>query len=400
MSGVIVIFLPRSLWHDFHSHDACVIHLSLWLIVLNTLALSHLERAYRLPLQLRPTVIGHSRVSCIPGNHPQKMSRHNSHITMMRRHAPHQRRPVWTLPNRVWTALPIFAILVSAYILQRQYINDEFSKRVVNTLTVETVHSRDLHQRFVIPWIRVATMYLKIWQASAVFASQDMLRAMHSSGALMYWTLRPMVMFGSLFARWSMIAAYVLMYEWILVRGLFSPAAIQHMKNLTAKAVQWQLARTPRQVALEILVLVSTVALYKLVKFLQRRRYLQSIQGWIRRRHYMMARVSFLHRDGVDVMSIQLLSLFREMQRPRRFVLKGFLGVGCVPINVIRHVALLTRCPSPLVSCAIRLFHPNYRYYYCCNWWWLDCPCHCNWRPQTCGCASFVSLVGLASVLY
>jgi hypothetical protein len=222
---------------------------------------------------------------------------------MMRRPAQRRRRPVLTLPNRAWDALPIFAILASAYILQRQYINDEFSKRVVNTLTVENVHSRDLHQRFVIPWVRVATMYLKIWQASAFIASRDMLRAMNSSATLLYWTLRPMVMLGSLFTQWSMIAAYVLLYEWILVRGLFSPTAIQHMKNLLVKAVQWQRARTPRQVALEILVLVSAVALYKLVRFLQRRRYLQSMQGWIRQRRNMMARVRLdwhiLHRDGV-----------------------------------------------------------------------------------------------------
>jgi hypothetical protein len=110
-------------------------------------------------------------------------------------------------------------------------------------------------------------------------------------GQLLYLTARPLVM-----------GLYLLLskagrgfYEYVIVRFVASPTTIRHVRYGISTAIAWQMARTKREVAMEVAGLASLISLYLLLRFLNRQRYLDRSKAYVRRqrRKLQMVRVMY-----------------------------------------------------------------------------------------------------------
>jgi hypothetical protein len=226
------------------------------------------------------------------------------------------RNIVGAVANAARVAAPIVAVAVIAVLLHRQYVNDEFTIETFES--VRRLHNRRNRERTALQQtltdcLHVTKLYSQVLHKVAITAGRDALQSTQSCGTLLYWLLRPIVLLGGLVLQWAMLGTYVLLYEYILVRGLLSPQAIQHVKKVFWNLVRWQQSLTPRQKAAECLAVISIIFIHKLVKFLQRRRYLRTLQGWIHRRRYALNRVRMLrcfeHVRSADLRYLRIRTL-------------------------------------------------------------------------------------------
>jgi hypothetical protein len=108
-------------------------------------------------------------------------------------------------------------------------------------------------------------------------------------GQLIYLTAWPLVM--GLYLLLS--KAGLGFYEYVIVRFIASPTTIRHVRYGVSTAIAWQMARTKREVAMEVAGLASLISLYLLLRFLNRQRYLDRFKAYVRRqrRKLQMVRV-------------------------------------------------------------------------------------------------------------
>ena len=117
--------------------------------------------------------------------------------------------------------------IATAVVLQRT--NEDFRFQVATT------HNSlaDLQKRI---WTAIESTiisgvvrtYIHTWQHAVVIAAQDSGRAVRSCSVLAYLTLRPVVWLLYLCGRGLLYA----FYEYILVRGIFSPTAVNHQSPI------------------------------------------------------------------------------------------------------------------------------------------------------------------------
>lgn len=145
-----------------------------------------------------------------------------------------------------------------------------------------------------------------VWKASGGAAVVDGYVAFRSGSFFLYLTAKPIVVGFYL----AVSFVFGLFYEYVLIRGVLSPAAIAQLKRLFWKIIHWQLSLSKEQVALELLCIVVIVAVRMLLGFLQRRRYLRKVKLWIRRKKRQVAKVRlvFALRRGCVFVGLRVAS--------------------------------------------------------------------------------------------
>jgi uncharacterized protein with PQ loop repeat len=129
--------------------------------------------------------------------------------------------------------------------------------------------------------------YWTAWQDALMASITDSYTAAASISVFWYLTIRPIV-----WLVYTIVKGFVqLFYEYVLARGIFSPRAIAQMKMLVRKSVEFQLSMTPRQIAVEVGVIVSAGILFRFLKFLQRRNYLRRTKLYCQRKKRAIAQV-------------------------------------------------------------------------------------------------------------
>jgi hypothetical protein len=129
--------------------------------------------------------------------------------------------------------------------------------------------------------------YGATWRMALVNAARDCVQASKSGSLLLYLTLQPMAY---LLYKIVTLTGSIL-YEYVLVRGLFSKAAMEQMKSALRTATQWQLSRTPKQIALEVAVLCGLYLMVRMRQFLQRQKFVRRVQLWSRRQRRALGQV-------------------------------------------------------------------------------------------------------------
>jgi hypothetical protein len=128
-------------------------------------------------------------------------------------------------------------------------------------------------------------------------------------GQLLYLTAWPLVM--GLYLLLSKASRGF--YEYVIVRFVASPTTIRHVRYGISTAIAWQMARTKREIAMEVAGVASLISLYLLLRFLNRQRYLDRFKAYVRRQRRMlqMVRVDIINvqRDFVVVLPMLLLRL-------------------------------------------------------------------------------------------
>jgi hypothetical protein len=81
-------------------------------------------------------------------------------------------------------------------------------------------------------------------------------------------------------------------YEFVILRLICSETTVRHVRYGLRMAMEWQMARTKQEIAMELAAIWTIVATYYLIRFLNRQRYLDRTKAWIRnkRRKVQMVR--------------------------------------------------------------------------------------------------------------
>lgn len=101
---------------------------------------------------------------------------------------------------------------------------------------------------------------------------------------LLYLTLRPVLL--GLYAFLS--KAWNGFYEFVVIRLICSPTTIRNVKFFVKRVIQWQMNRTKQEIAMEVAILSSMAAIYFLIRFLNRQRYLERSKLWISRKRRLV----------------------------------------------------------------------------------------------------------------
>jgi hypothetical protein len=81
-------------------------------------------------------------------------------------------------------------------------------------------------------------------------------------------------------------------YEYVIIRLVCSPTTIRNVRYCLSTALAWQMARTKREVAMEVAAVSTMIGLYLLLRFLNRQRYLDRAKVWMRRQRRTLQMVS------------------------------------------------------------------------------------------------------------
>lgn len=173
---------------------------------------------------------------------------------------------------------------------QQQYPNrGNHSVLVAVVATLQKLWRNNEH--YLDEWKHSFAEYARLWAQAAHTAVGDGSRAISSLSIFGWITVQPWLQLGFWMSRHALHGTRIVLYDWILVRGLFSPTAVQSMQTLWMRLVAWQLSLTPRQCLWEALIIVGSVAMLRFVAFLHRRQYLRRMQRSIRRSQQAVVQV-------------------------------------------------------------------------------------------------------------
>lgn len=198
----------------------------------------------------------------------------------------------------------VTAILIAGCIGQQQVSNNNndgdemLAAKVVSTVQTSLIEWKE-RVLTAVEWSLFsdqAVNYYCKWQDALVAAAQDSGRAVKSCSLVTYYTLRPIVWLAYILSQGTLWV----IYEIVLVRGIFSPTALNQMKQMLIKATDFQLSLTRKQLAIEAGLILSVLAVYQIVEVLKRRNYLRSVQLWVRGRTRAVEQVRTLLKTVVS----------------------------------------------------------------------------------------------------
>lgn len=162
--------------------------------------------------------------------------------------------------------------------------NDNFAAQYSVTHAAMQQQFSLLEQHF---FSDAATAYWSTWQDAAKNVFTDSYTAVASISVFLYLTIRPIALLTYSVVRWVLH----IFYEYVLVRGIFSPSSSAQMKLLFRKAIQFQLSLNSKQLAIEGAIIATAGAAYWFLKFLKRRKYLRRIKLYGRKKKRAIAKV-------------------------------------------------------------------------------------------------------------
>jgi hypothetical protein len=126
-------------------------------------------------------------------------------------------------------------------------------------------------------WLPLHVPDRTAWQQALSFAIQDTREACASSFHFWVLTLRPVVLLVRMTLQWM----WQVIWKYIIVKGI-SQQGVLYVKKAGRRWYQWQRSLTREQLVMELILIVSVVALYYLHRFLQRQTYFQRLSAWVR----------------------------------------------------------------------------------------------------------------------
>lgn len=156
----------------------------------------------------------------------------------------------------------------------------EFQARVLQAITTSTV---------------IDPAYLENIQTAAVAFGTHGWNATVAGTQLTYLLVWPVGWVVGHFLR----AAALGFYEFVICRGIASPAAVEQMQSAGRAVIEWQMRRTWKEVLMEIAAIAGAAGLYFLLRFLKRRRYLERVELFLRRKKEAIWMVSVSSLLGV-----------------------------------------------------------------------------------------------------
>jgi len=136
-----------------------------------------------------------------------------------------------------------------------------------------------------------AWLYFADWKTAVTRAALDSARAGSSNSTALFLTVQPLV-----WLLWWLARLLVkdVVYDILICKGICSERAMRQANYVLMRSLEWQLSLTRQQVALELGLLATVVALVQFYKFLKRRQFWGRVQRRVRAARESVSKVRLL----------------------------------------------------------------------------------------------------------